>query len=71
MMEFGTEVSREDLLPGDIVVFRNELDGPPAFEGIYVGDNNFIACNKEGTPTKLQTIGNYWSVRFVCGRRVS
>ena len=71
MVSFGKEVAREDLQPGDIVIFRNEIGGNPAFMGIYVGDNQFIACNNETTPTKLQKIGNYWEARFVCGRRVT
>jgi cell wall-associated NlpC family hydrolase len=70
MMNFGTEVGRNELQPGDILIFRNEIDGPPAFMGIYVGEDQFIACNNETTPTKLQKISNYWNARFVCGRRV-
>lgn len=70
MMSFGEEIGRDGLEPGDILIFRNEIDGPPAFMGIYVGNNQFIACNNETTPTKLQTISPYWENRFVCGRRV-
>ena len=67
----GQAVSREDLQPGDIVVFANDVGGSAAFVGIYVGDGHFIACNKPGDVTKEQTCDSaYWSARFLSGRRV-
>lgn len=68
----GTTVTREEMVPGDIAVFRNEIDGPPAFVGIYVGDGKFIACNNPERPTCLQNMDvSYWQERFVSGRRVA
>ncbi len=44
--EFGNPVSRENIAPGDVVVFWS--DGYPdeaAYCGIYVGDNTFVYCS--------------------------
>ena len=69
--EYGEELTRDELAPGDIVVFSNEIDGPAAFVGIYVGGGKFIACNSTDHPTSEQDMGlNYWKTRFICGRRV-
>ena len=72
MLHYGTEIKSEsDMQPGDVAIFCNEIDGPAAFVGIYVGGGKFIACNNEDTPTKLQTMDiPYWQARFICGRRV-
>lgn len=37
MASSGTEVSRDSLLPGDLLIFQN-----PGHVGIYIGDGNFI-----------------------------
>ena len=68
----GEEVGRSSLLPGDIVVFSNEIGGSAGFVGIYVGGDQFIACNNSKTPTKLQNMAvQYWEDRFLSGRRVA
>ena len=66
----GKRVSRDEIQPGDILVFANEIGGGAEFVGIYCGDNKFIACCNEDSPTDYQPIGNYWEQRFSCGRRV-
>ena len=45
--EYGNPVSRENIAPGDVVVFWT--DGYPdeaAYCGIYVGDDTFVYCSK-------------------------
>jgi cell wall-associated NlpC family hydrolase len=37
MASMGEAVSREDLQPGDLIIFQN-----PGHVGIYIGDGNFI-----------------------------
>ncbi len=37
MASSGSEVSRDSLLPGDLLIFQN-----PGHVGIYIGDGNFI-----------------------------
>ena len=70
MATFGEEVKRQDIKPGDVLVFANEIGGGPEFEGIYCGDNKFIACCNEDSPTDYQPFGNYWEQRFISGRRI-
>ncbi len=68
----GTELTRDQVQPGDIVVFSHEPGGSAGFVGIYAGDGKFISCNNEKSPTKEQNFDSgYWSQRFVCGRRVA
>lgn len=38
--DLGVEVSRDSLLPGDLLIFHN-----PTHTGIYMGDGNFIHCS--------------------------
>ena len=70
MATFGKEIKRADIKPGDVLVFANEIGGAPAFEGIYCGDNKFIACCNEDSPTDYQAFGNYWEQRFISARRI-
>ena len=70
--EYGKEVTRAELLPGDIVVFADEVGGTVSLVGIYVGDRQFVSCNNASKPTRLLSIDNsYWKERFICGRRVA
>ncbi len=70
MATFGKEVKRADIKPGDVLVFANDIGGAPAFEGIFCGDNKFIACCNEDSPTDYQAFGNYWEQRFISARRI-
>ena len=69
MPSFGKAVARADIQPGDILVFSNDIGGGPEFEGIYVGDGQFIACFNPDKPTQQAPIGNYWEARFITARR--
>ena len=70
MPAFGKAVARDDIQPGDILVFANEIGGGAEFEGIYAGDGQFIACFNPDKPTQQAPIGNYWEARFITARRV-
>lgn len=75
MATAGQTLTRDQMLPGDIAVFCNNIEGDdaytPAFVGIYVGEGKFIACNNPTTPTKVQNMNTtYWKARFLSGRRV-
>lgn len=66
----GTEVGREALQAGDIVVFSNEIGGAADFVGIYVGSGQFVSCNNPSQPTGVQSLSaGYWSERFLTARR--
>ena len=72
MADFGESVAWDDLQSGDICVMANEIGGSAGFVGIYVGDMQFIACNKPGTVASVQNLDvQYWRDRFISGRRVA
>ena len=65
---FGNRVSAGALRPGDIVAFRVNGD---YHTGIYSGNGKFIHSPKAGSRVREESINtNYWSDRFVGGRRV-
>ena len=66
----GTAVEKADLKPGDVVFFYMDTEGAPQFAGIYVGNQKFISCNNENSPTKEQDMSwPYYVQRFVGARR--
>ncbi|MDR2503980.1 MAG: C40 family peptidase [Deltaproteobacteria bacterium] len=65
---FGDRVNAGALRPGDIVAFRVNGD---YHTGIYSGNGKFIHSPKPGSKVREESINtNYWSDRFVGGRRV-
>lgn len=72
MLTFGKEAALDALQPGDILIFCNEIGGEAQFVGIYIGGNQFVACNNPETPTKAQKIDNkYWLPRLLSARRAA
>ena len=61
----GRRVSRRSLRPGDLVFF----DGL-GHVGIYVGNGRFIHAPHTGTRVQIQTLGGWYSSRFVGARRL-
>ncbi len=67
METLGTAVAREDLQPGDILVFNN-----PKHTGIYMGDGEFIHCSSyldRGVIITPLSHSNY-SRRYSSARRI-
>ena len=65
----GTKVGRNDLRPGDIVVFRIPRSG--YHTGIYVGQSNFVHSPKPRSKVRVESLNiNYWSRYYVSGRRI-
>ncbi len=64
-----TNISMDELLPGDLVFFGS--NNVVSHVGIYVGDGNFIHSPHTGSVVKYDTLasGNY-NRRFICGGRV-
>ena len=63
----GIAVDREDLQPGDLLIFNN-----PKHTGIYLGDGDFIHCSSyldRGVVITPLSHSNY-SRRYSCARRI-
>ncbi len=66
----GIPVSREDLMPGDLVFFQS--NGDVHHVGIYVGDGIMIHAPYTGAVVQYQSIDTpYYSSQFCGGRRVA
>ena len=69
----GSYVSRADLQPGDIVLFeRTYVSSERATHaGIYIGNGKFIhAANSKMGVVISELATDYYSSRFICGRRL-
>jgi len=68
----GIPVTRENLLPGDIVFFHNTNRYTRINHvGIYVGDGNFIHAPQTGDVVKITTLDSgYYAGTFVTARRI-
>ncbi|MBQ3060641.1 MAG: C40 family peptidase [Desulfovibrio sp.] len=65
----GRAVSRSQLRPGDIVVFRTGLRS--LHTGIYAGDGSFIHSPRAGERVRMESINvNYWKKRLITARRI-
>ena len=68
----GRSVGRDELKPGDVVLFSNEIAKSADFTGIYIGNGQFISCNTETSPVGIRSLtSGYWADRFIEGRRVA
>ena len=67
----GTAVSKSNLQPGDIVIFKNQGKTAIGHVGIYIGSGNFIhAANKKEGVVITALSSSYYSQRYVGARRV-
>lgn len=67
---FGTEVSKDELLPGDAVFFYSDEPGKVQYGGIYIGGGKFIAARNSDKPVSEMSLNSsYFSERFICARR--
>ncbi len=67
---YGMDVNPEEIQPGDILVFCNEIGEDAGFVGIYIGDNRFVASTNPNSGTKTHTLdSSYWAQRFLSARR--
>ncbi len=71
-LESGAWVTYEELKPGDIVYFSNEVGGDAKFCGVYVGGGLIIYSPVPDDFVKTANITtNYWTTHFVTGLRVT
>lgn len=68
----GMVVERENLKPGDLILFLNEGKTRVGHTGIYIGNNEFIhAANPErGVVVDNLSTNSYYRERFVTARRI-
>ena len=66
----GQRISRGNMRPGDIVVFKIPRSG--YHTGIYVGQNSFVHSPKPRARVRIESLSvNYWDRYFVTARRVT
>lgn len=67
----GITVEKEDLKPGDIVLFNNDSNTKIGHVGIYIGEGNFIHASNPSDGVKITTLKTgYYQKRYVGARRV-
>ena len=71
-LDNGVPVSRDELLPGDLVFFYNgQVSTPVSHVGIYVGENRFIHASTNSYRVQYDSLdSNYYSNAFVYARRI-
>jgi cell wall-associated NlpC family hydrolase len=67
----GTTVAKEDLRPGDVLIYRNPIDQVNGWHvGIYSGQGTFLhASPKAGVVTETDAFGPQYAPYFLSGRR--
>lgn len=65
----GTEVKRDDLIPGDLVFFATSGKIKVSHVGIYIGDNCFIHASLDGVMINCLDEG-YYRKRYTAAVRV-
>lgn len=68
--QYGTQISRDNLQPGDLIFFNTYGSGV-SHVGIYMGDNNFVhASSGEGKVVVSSLTEDYYNSRYVNATRV-
>ena len=69
----GVKVSKENLQPGDLVIYKNTSLTKIGHVGIYIGDNKMIHASEPGVGviiTDIDSKAHNYPQRFVMGRRI-
>ncbi len=69
----GTKVKKENLQPGDLVIYKNRALTRIGHVGIYIGNNKMIHASEPGvgvTITDIDSKAHKYPQRFVMGRRI-
>lgn len=67
----GTEVSKENLQPGDIIIFLNTAKTAVGHVGIYIGNNQFIHASSSTTGVIISGLSSAnYPQRYVTARRI-
>jgi probable lipoprotein NlpC len=68
--KIGTEIDKDDLLPGDLVFFNTGSGGSGLHVGIYDTDNQFIHASTSQGVTRSSLDNVYWRKHFWQARRI-
>ena len=70
-IEQGAPVAKADLLPGDLLFFKNTITGKAGLShvGIYIGDGKFIHLGNAGC-VKADLNSSYWTNHYMDARRI-
>ena len=69
----GKEVSKNELQPGDLLIFKNQALTKIGHVGIYIGNNKMIHASEPGVGvviTDLDARGYNYNKRYVTARRI-
>lgn len=67
----GTAVSRENLMPGDIIFFNNGSGGSIGHVGIYIGEGQMVHSANSKKGVKAETINSgYYNKYYYTARRI-
>lgn len=67
----GTSISKEDLMPGDLVFFANTYKKGISHTGIYLGNNEFISAKSRGVLKANLKTDPYWAPKYAGAKRVA
>lgn len=70
MTSIGTEVDKENLKIGDILVFSNTTSVEPSHVGVYIGNNEFIHSPKTSKTVTKQSLDFYYNSHLIMARRL-
>lgn len=68
--KIGTEISKDELLPGDLVFFKTGSGENGLHVGIYDTDNQFIHASTSQGVTRSSLDNVYWRKKFWQARRL-
>jgi peptidoglycan DL-endopeptidase LytE len=66
----GARVSRDQLLPGDLIFWANTYTAGLSHVGIYLGGGRFINAESEAVGVQIRSLNDpFWSARFYAASR--
>lgn len=67
----GVAVSKSDLQPGDVLIFRDTSNSRIGHVGLYIGDGQFIHASNSRTGVIISSLSSSaYQTRYVCARRI-